>query len=105
MPIASTSISSPVVDQHPIATIDDEPIEDVDPVALNVVMDITLRRSKRARRPPILDDYIVYLQEHEYDVGDVSYPTTYKEVIVSPRSNFWIDVMKDEMTSMSQNKV
>ena len=38
-------------------------------------------------------------------MGDVSYPTTYKEAIVSPQSNFWIDVMKDEMTSMSQNKV
>ena len=64
MSIASTPISSPVVDQHPIATIDDEPIEDVDPVALDVFMDITLRRPKRALRPAILDDYIVYLQEH-----------------------------------------
>ena len=34
-------------------------------------------------------------------MGDVSDPTTYKEAIVSPQSNFWIDVMKDEMTSMS----
>ena len=25
--------------------------------------------------------------------------------IVSPQSNFWINAMKDEMTSMSQNKV
>ena len=36
-------------------------------------------------RPTISDDYIVYLQEHEYDVGDVSNPTTYKEAIVSPQ--------------------
>ena len=63
-------------------------------------MDITLRRSKRAHRPAISDDYIVYLQEHEYDVGDVSDPTTYREAIVSPQSNFWIDAMKDEITSM-----
>ena len=67
-------------------------------------MDIPLRRSER-RRPAISNDYIFYLQEHEYDMGNVSDPTTYKEVIVSPQSNFWIDVMKDEMTSMSQNKV
>ena len=53
----------------------------------------------------ILDDYTIYLQEHECDVGDVSDPTTYKEAIVSPQTNFWIDAMKDEMTSMSQNKV
>ena len=38
-------------------------------------------------------------------MGDVSDPTTYKETIVSPQPNFWIDAMKDEMTSMSQNKV
>ena len=112
MPIASALISSHVVDQHPIATIDDEPIENVNPVTLdvdlvapNVVMDIPLRRSVRAHRPAILDDYANYLQEHEYDVSDVSDPTTNKEVIVSPQSNFWIDAMKDEMTSMSQNKV
>ena len=108
MPIASAPISSPVVDQHLVATTDDEPIEDVNPialkvdlVALDVAMDIPLRRLEMARRLAILDDYFVYLQEHEYDVGDVSNPTTYKEAIVSPQSNFWIDAMKDEMTSMS----
>ena len=68
-------------------------------------MDIPLRRSKRARRLAISDDYIVYLQEHEYDVGDVSDSTPHKEATVSPQSNLWINVMKDEMTSMSHNKV
>ena len=55
MPIVSTPISSPVFDQHPVAIIDDEPIEDVHPIALDVdliapdvVIDIPLRRSKRA---------------------------------------------------------
>ena len=38
-------------------------------------------------------------------MSDVSDPTTYKETIVSPQPNFWIYAMKDEMTSMSQNKV
>ena len=38
-------------------------------------------------------------------MSDVSDPTTYKEAIVSPQSNFWIDATIDEMTSMSQNKV
>ena len=57
-PITSALISNPVVDQHPIATTDDEPIEDVDLVAPyvdivahDVVMDIPLRRSERACRP------------------------------------------------------
>ena len=47
-------------------------------IAVDVVMDIPLRSSERAHRPAISYDYTVYLQEHEYDVGDVSYPTTYK---------------------------
>ena len=112
MSIASAPISCPVVDQHPVAITNDKPIKnvdpvalDVDPVALSVVMDISLRKTKRGHRLAISNDYIVYLQEHEYDMGDVSYPTTYKETIISPQSNFWIDAMKDEMTSMSQNKV
>ena len=48
--------------------------------------------------------YIIYLQEHEYDVGDASDLTTDKKAIVYPQSNFWNDETKDEMTSMSQNK-
>ena len=112
VPIASALISSPIVDQHPVATPYNEPIEDVDPVTLdvdlvapNLVMDIALRRSKGARKLAILDNYIVYLEEHEYDVGDISCPTTYKEAIVSPQSNFWIDAMEYEMISMPHNKM
>ena len=101
MPIASALISSHVFDQHPVATTNDEPIEDVDSVSPDVVMDIPLRRSERTHRPVISYDYIVYLQKHGYDVGDVSYLTTYKEAIVNPQSNLLIDAMKNEMTFMS----
>ena len=66
--IASTPISNPVVDQHLVATTDNEAIEDVDPVAqnvdlitLDVVMDIPLRRLERISRPAISDDYFIYL--------------------------------------------
>ena len=34
-------------------------------------------------------------------MGAVLDLNTYKEAIVSPQSNFWIDTIKDEMTSMS----
>ena len=95
VPIAFAPISSLVVNQHPVATIDDEPIEDVDLiapdvdiVALDVVMDIPLRRLERVCRPAISDDYIIYLHEYEYEVGDVLDLTTCKETIVSPQSNF-----------------
>ena len=97
VPIVSAPISSLIIDQHPVATTDDKPIEDVDPIALNVdpvaldvAMDIPLR-SERVRKPSIIYDYFVYLQEYEYDVGDVSDPTTHKEAIVGPQSNFRID--------------
>ena len=95
LPIASAPISSPVVDQHPVATTDDEPIEDVDLVAPNVdivapdvVINIPLRRSERACRPAVSNDHIVFLLEHEYDVGDVSYPTTNKKplLVLNPTS-------------------
>ena len=69
--ISSTPIYSPIVDQHLVASTDDEPIEDVDPIALNVdlvsldvVMDIPLRRLEGALRPVILNNYIIYLKEH-----------------------------------------
>ena len=29
-------------------------------------------------------------------MADVSDPTTYKEAIVSPQSNLWIDAIKDQ---------
>ena len=61
VPIDSTPISNPVVNQHLISTTDDEPIEDVDLVAPNVTMDIPLIRLERACKPVILDDYIIYL--------------------------------------------
>ena len=59
--MASFPISSFVIDQHVVATIDDESIEEVDPVAPDVAMDIPLRMSERVRRPAISYDYIVYL--------------------------------------------
>ena len=61
MSIASAPISSPVVDHHQVATLDNEPFDEVDPEALDVVMGIPLRRLERARRPVILYYYIIYL--------------------------------------------
>ena len=61
MPIVFASIIDLVFDQHLVATPDYEPIEEVDLEASDVVMDIPLRRLKRACRLAISDDYIVYL--------------------------------------------
>ena len=48
-----------------------------DQVELDILVDgtvvdrILLRISQRVRRPAISDDYMIYLQEHEYDGYDV----------------------------------
>jgi len=36
-----------------------------------------LRRSQRTRRPAVSDDYVVYLQEHEFSVAMSVGPTTF----------------------------
>ena len=51
VPIALASISSYVIDQHPIVTLDNELIEELDPKAPYLVMDIPLRRSKECVGP------------------------------------------------------
>ena len=61
VPIASPPITGHVVGQHLIATLDNEPIKELEQESLDVVMAIPLRRLERVHRPTILDDYIVYL--------------------------------------------
>ena len=39
--------------------------------------DAVLRRSQRSRKPAISDAYMVYLQEHEFDIGVVDDPSSY----------------------------
>ena len=45
--------------------------------------DALLKRSQRIRKSAISSDYVVYLQEHEFDVGYTSDPSTYQESITS----------------------
>ena len=45
--------------------------------------DALLRRSQRTHRPAISSDYVIYLQEHVFDVVDTSDPSTYQEAITS----------------------
>ena len=67
--------------------------------------EVVLRRSKRAHRSAIPDDYIVYLQEHEYNVGNNPDPVTFQEAMSNSQSILWMNAMKNEMSSMSQNEV
>jgi hypothetical protein len=60
------------------------------------------RRSQRARRSIIPDDYEVYDTEEFHMKDD---PTSYEEAMRSAHSSKWLAAMKDEMKSMSANKV
>ena len=65
------------------------------PVDGTVVDGIPLRISQRVRRSIISDDYMIYLQEHEYDGYDVSDPVTYQKAIHCPQFTSWKETMDD----------
>ena len=75
------------------------------PIDGTIVDGILLRISQRVRRPAISYDYMVYLQEHEYDGYDASDPVTYQEAIHCPQFISWKKAMDDEMNSMYMNGV
>ncbi|KAL6315561.1 hypothetical protein AAG906_000865 [Vitis piasezkii] len=80
----------------------EQPIEQHDPQE-NV--DSILRRSTRVRKPAIPSDYVVYLQELDYDIGAENDPEMFSQAISCKESNLWYDAMKDEMNSMASNGV
>ncbi|KAJ9689270.1 hypothetical protein PVL29_014779 [Vitis rotundifolia] len=59
----------------------------------------------RVRKPAISDDYMIYLQEHEYDGYDASDLVTYQEAIHCPQFTSWKEAMDNEMNSMYMNGV
>ena len=63
------------------------------------------RRSARERRSVIVNDYIVYLQEHEFDIGIEDDPTSLNEVKLSIHSTKWSNAINDELKSMKDNDV
>ena len=68
------------VTQYDLEVSHDNPVDQEVKETLDVNVDYgdaLLRRSQRIRKPAIFSDYIVYLQEHEFDVGDILDPFTY----------------------------
>ena len=55
------------------------------------------RRSQRARKPAIPDDYEVYKCEEFQMEGD---PTSFEEAMRSAHSSKWLEAMQDEMISL-----
>jgi hypothetical protein len=74
-PFLESTVSLPLaehVDEGIPIVIEAQPIDDA-----------LLRRSQRSRKPAISDDYMVYLQEHEFDIGVVDDPSSYSKAIQS----------------------
>ena len=65
-----------------------------------------LGRSTRERRSALPDDYIVFLQEHEFDIGAVEDdPINFRQALESSKYQEWIDAMNEEIKSMKDNDV
>ncbi|RDX82701.1 hypothetical protein CR513_36471, partial [Mucuna pruriens] len=66
--------------------------------------EVSLRRSIRERRHAISIDYIVFLQEHEDDIGlTKDDPINFYQAMQSSNSQKWIDTMKGELRFMQDN--
>ena len=63
----------------------------------------TLRRSTRVRKSSIPNDYIVYLQELDYNIRAENDPEKFSQAMSSRESNSWYSSMKEEMNSMTSN--
>ena len=57
------------------------------------------------RKLKFSNDYIVYLQESDFDIGPKDDPTSFSQVMSDGNSIFWYDAMKEEMKSIAKNKV
>ena len=85
-------------------------IDAVDPPVIEAVVQpqepvIASRRSTRTRKSAIPDDYVVYLGEHDFDIGPVSDSMTYKDAVTCPQSSMWVNAMQDEIASTDHNGV
>ncbi|KAK0586777.1 hypothetical protein LWI29_012109 [Acer saccharum] len=69
------------------------------------IVDVPLQRSQRVRISAIPDDYIVYLQKHDFDLGVDDDSRTYGQDVQSSQSSDWMDIMIDEQRSMDTNQV
>ena len=55
-----------------------------------------LRRSQKERRPAITDDYVVYLQEFDFDIGIRKDPVLFSQAMESDDSSKWMEAMNEE---------
>jgi uncharacterized protein YqgQ len=67
---------------------------------------VRLRPSTRERRSVISNDYIVFLQENEFNIGMMEDDSvTSRQVLENVNSHKWFKAMDEEIKSMYDNKV
>ena len=109
--VRQTIIEVPqLADNNPVDQVVDGEQQDIvdHPVEQHVPQDdnnATLRRFTRMRKSAIPSDYIVYLQELNYNIGGENDLETFSQAMSCKESKFWYDAMKDEMNSMASNGV
>ena len=103
-----------IADIDPIDQVVNEEISEIveQPIEQQVYQQIpqendeaTLRRSTRVRKSTIPNDYIVYLQELDYNIGAENDLETFSQAMISKESSSWYNAMKEEMNSMASNRV
>ena len=68
---------------------------------INEPRGITLNKPVKVRKSAISDDYVVYLQESDYDCGIDNDFVLFSQAINSDKSDKLIDAMKEELKSMT----
>ncbi|RVW30939.1 Retrovirus-related Pol polyprotein from transposon TNT 1-94 [Vitis vinifera] len=98
-----------VVDNIPVDQVDQElpntSEQQVEPHTSLEDIGTTLRRSARTKRSAIPSDYVVYLQESDYNIGAENDPESFSQAMSCKESELWYNAMKDEMSSMKCNDV
>jgi hypothetical protein len=103
-------VNEPIVDEPPEieenpeqdnVDVDKEPIPPQKPQEV-----VSLRRSTRERRSAISNDYIVFLQENEFNIGMMEDDlVTLRQALDSVNSHKWTKAMDEEIKSVYDNKV
>nr|GEX69939.1 hypothetical protein [Tanacetum cinerariifolium] len=75
-------------------------VEGFEPPQQEVVL---VRRSARTHQAP--DRLCLNIKVEEHNLGDLNKPTNYKDAILDPESNKWLDAINEEMQSMKDNQV
>ena len=66
---------------------------------------VALRRSQREMRSAISDEYVVHVQDFDFDIRLSKDPVSFSQAFESVDSIKWLNVMKDQLKSIDQNEV